>query len=67
VSRVTAPEPRVGQVWMSCDKRDVQIEREVVAVDERYVTLGGLRQSRVLRERMRPISTGYRLVRDVVA
>jgi len=64
MTKTTAPEPQVGQVWISNDKRDVQTERPVIAVDDRYVTLGGLKTTRVLRSRMRPISTGYRFIRD---
>jgi hypothetical protein len=63
-AKITAPEPRVGQVWISNDRRDAQLERPVIEVDERYVTLGGAKTTRVLRSRMRPISTGYRFVRD---
>jgi hypothetical protein len=64
MSKITAPEPKVGQVWISNDKRDVQVERTVIEVNERFVTLSGLKTTRVLRSRMRPISTGYRFVRD---
>lgn len=64
MSRISAPEPKVGQIWVSNDKRDLGFEREVIAVNERYVTLAGRITTSVLRNRMRPISTGFRFVRD---
>lgn len=64
MSKVTAPEPELGQVWMSNDKRDVQFERSIIAMDDTHVTLDGPRPTRVRRDRMRPTSTGYRFVRD---
>lgn len=62
--KIDAPEPKLGQVWISNDKRDAQFERTVIELDDTHVTLDGLRPTRVRRDRMRPTSTGYRFVRD---
>lgn len=62
--KITAPEPKLGQVWASNDRRDVQVERTIIELDDTHVTLDGLTKTRVRRDRMRPTSTGYRFVRD---
>lgn len=64
MTKIDAPEPKLNQVWMSNDKRDAQLERTIIAIDDTRVTLGGSRPTRVRRDRMRPTSTGYRFVRD---
>lgn len=64
MTKITAPEPKVGQIWASNDRRDLGMHRTVVAVSENYVWLDGLQRTRVRRDRMRPTSTGYRLIRD---
>lgn len=63
-NRIEAPEPKVGQVWKSNDKRDLGFHRTVVAVTENYVTLDGYPRTRVRKDRMRPTANGYQLVRD---
>lgn len=64
-SAMTYPKPEVGQIWESCDRRDVgRPPVTVLAVDETYaVVTSGCRQSRIRVNRMRPGSTGYRLVK----
>jgi hypothetical protein len=68
------PEVRVGQVWADNDSRSSGRTLRVDAVDVRYAYCtvltagepGGRtgRHTRIALERMRPTSTGYRLVGD---
>jgi hypothetical protein len=68
------PDVRVGQVWADNDSRSAGRILRVDAVDVRYAYCtvltaarsGGRagRRTRIALERMRPISTGYRLVGD---
>lgn len=56
----------VGQVWADNDKRSGVRRVRVVEVSAQYcfvLDVGGTRR-RILLTRMRPTSTGYRLVRN---
>lgn len=69
-------EVKVGQVWADNDKRSAGRTVTVVALEEAYhpfkhyrytvavVEDRGGRRTRIRTDRMRPTSTGYRLVRD---
>lgn len=69
-------EPRVGQIWASCDKRDdgrlvqiLEIVTDAAAVGRRAYAVvksptGYGQKSRIRLDRLRPGATGYRLVRD---
>ena len=57
---------RIGQVWADNDYRIMPRKMRVVVADNEYVTLENLvtkRRTRARRDRFRPTSTGYRLVR----
>lgn len=75
MKRVDRVEVKPGQVWEDCDWRNVGRRVRVESVDVSYahcVTVmetGGVvaarpRKTRILLERMRPMSTGFRLVED---
>lgn len=61
---------RPGQIWADNDKRSSGRELRIERVDDRYAYAvspgpgGRFRQSRILLTRMRPTSTGYRLVQE---
>ncbi|GAA0918604.1 hypothetical protein [Nonomuraea longicatena] len=60
------PRVQVGQVWADNDKRASGRTVRVENVDGRYVQVVDSRgrRSRILIERMRPTSTGYRLLEE---
>lgn len=57
---------RVGQVWQDCDKRMAGRRVTVVAAGPTHATVedAGGKQTRIRLDRMRPTSTGFRLVSD---
>lgn len=67
------PEVKVGQVWKSCDRREIGREIEVVGVGPTHATVrtikytygnATLRQSRIRLDRFQAGSTGWRLLRE---
>ena len=58
------PKPEVGQVWVSADPRDadLQLRRKVLKVEGGRATLDGYPTTRVRVDRMRPVANGYRLI-----
>lgn len=60
------PKVRPGQVWADNDKRASGRTMRVESVDSRYAMVVDSRgrRSRILVERMRPTSTGYRLLEE---
>ena len=62
------PVVKVGQVWQDCDKRSYGRRVRVVRVEDPYVYVEAVatgRKARLMLRRMRPTSTGFRLVEDV--
>lgn len=59
-------EVRLGQIWEDCDKRQHGRRLAVKDVDETHAYLGAPngRVTKVRLDRMRPTSTGFRLVFD---
>lgn len=60
------PDVRPGQVWEDCDQRarGRRITVEHVGGRYAYVKDSRGRHSRIAIERMRPTSTGYRLLKE---
>lgn len=56
---------KVGQLWQSCDKRDPYRRVTVERIEGAYAYVRWARLSRIKLTSFRPISTGYKLVRDV--
>jgi hypothetical protein len=60
-------EPKVGQVWEDCDKRHEGRQLKIVYIGVIWVSAKDLktgRRSTILRRRLRPNSTGYRIVEE---
>ncbi|WP_025157200.1 hypothetical protein [Leifsonia aquatica] len=66
---MTAAEPRavVGQTWEDCDKRQKGRRGKVVDITETHAIMewSAGHRTKVRLDRMRPTSTGFRLVADV--